>query len=339
MTVDVLHRVFKTLTDPTRLRILALLEGEELAVQDLVQALGIAQSTVSRHLAILKDAGLIRDRRSATFTFYSYEPAEDGEWADAWRMARRALRNDPTAARDARALQALLRARTVRNQSWFDRIAPEWDSLREVFQDSLQRARAITRLLPQRMKVCEIGTGTGVLATELAHAGVDVIAVDHAPRMLEAARAKLAESGVDNVEFRLGDATALPLADGEVDAAMAHMVLHYLPRPLDAICEMVRVVRPGGRVVLVDFDRHELEWMRRDLGVYWQGFERDQIRDWLEKAGLEDVVIESQPDAEVAKDLPLTFIACGRRSPAERPATDESRSASAADAGSEALTG
>ncbi|MFI5320594.1 MAG: class I SAM-dependent methyltransferase, partial [Myxococcota bacterium] len=171
--------------------------------------------------------------------------------------------------------------------------------------------RALQRLIPRGLRVLDLGTGTGALARERAGAGWDVVAVDHSPRMLEAAREKLAAAGAERVELRAGDATALPLANGEVDAALAHMVLQYLASPADAIGEMARVVKPGGSVVAIDFVKHEREWMRQELGVVWMGFAQDEIARWLESAGLQRVRVEAQPAAARNADLPATFIASG----------------------------
>jgi ArsR family transcriptional regulator len=129
--------------------------------------------------------------------------------------------------------------------------------------------------------------------------------------MLDAARERLAAAGVANVELRAGDATALPLANAELDAAFAHMVLQYLASPAEAIAEMARVVKPGGAVVAIDFAKHEREWMREELGVVWMGFAPDQISRWLEAAGLRDVRLEAQAPAARGGDLPATFIASG----------------------------
>src|SRR5690606_3434885 len=181
------------------------------------------------------------------------------------------------------------------------------------------RARAISKLVPRGMLVADIGTGTGILALELARAGVRVIAVDHSARMLDSASDKLRAAHVDHVEFRQGDAARLPIEDAEVDAALAHMVLHYVASPPEAVREMARVVRPGGRVVIVDFvaddDPHkrDREWMRRELGVLWQGFSPARVRDWLAEADLDDVTIETHDPDTQAKDLPSTFIASAHR--------------------------
>jgi ArsR family transcriptional regulator len=318
MTVDALQKVFRTLNDPLRLRILALLEREELAVHELVAVLGAPQSTVSRHLAILREAGLVRDRREGTSSYVRLVLPGERAWREAWQLARRSFVDDPIAATDAEALDELLEQRALRSREWFDSVGPEWDRLRRVFHDDVQRARAIGKLVPRGMRVADIGTGTGILALELAHAGVHVIAIDHSQRMLNAARGKLDASGCAAVELRKGEATALPLADGEVDAALAHMVLHYVASPPEAVREMTRVVRAGGRVVIVDFVRdddqpRDRDWMRKDLGVLWQGFTADAVRGWMTEAGLLDVTVEVHAPTAPGNDLPGTFIASGHR--------------------------
>ncbi|MCA8941680.1 MAG: ArsR family transcriptional regulator [Planctomycetes bacterium] len=319
MTVDSVQRVFKTFTDPTRIRILALLEREELAVQELVSILGIAQSTVSRHLSILRESGLVRDRREGTFSFYRFAPATECACRDAWNLARRTIGQDPVVASDAAALESVLRERAIRSRAWFDSIGPEWDSLRRVFDDDAQRARAIAKLVPRDLSVVDIGTGTGVLAQDLARCGVRVIAIDHSESMLEAAAAKLDASSIPGVEFRCGEATALPIGDGEVDAALAHMVLHYVASPQEAIREMARVVRDDGRVVIVDFVDNDKDWLKEELGVLWQGFPIDALRQWLEASGLDDVQIEIHEPINERSELPGTFIASACKNPTRDP--------------------
>jgi ArsR family transcriptional regulator len=315
MSAEALQRAFKTLLDPTRLRILALLEREELAVQELMDALGMAQSRVSRHLAILREAGLLEDRRDGTFVFYRFAPPRETPWREAWELARRELRGDARIERDAAALERVMRDRATRTRSFFDSVGPEWDALRKIFNDDALRARAIARLVAPGLAVADIGTGTGILALELARLGLRVVAVDNSARMLEAARGKIEREGATGIELRRGEAGALPLADGEVDAALAHMVLHYLPSPGEAVREMARVVRPGGAVVAVDFVRHQHEWMRQELGVAWLGFAQDELRSWFAEAGLGDYRCEVHEGPPASRDLPATFIASGRRRP------------------------
>ncbi len=316
MSAEALQRAFKTLLDPTRLRILALLEREELAVQELMDVLGMAQSRVSRHLAILREAGLLEDRREGTFVFYRLAPPREPPWRDAWELARRELRGDPRTLRDAAALERVMRDRATRTRSFFDSVGPEWDALRKVFNDDALRARAIARLVDPGLAVADVGTGTGILALELARLGLRVVAIDNSARMLEAARVKIEREGLTGIELRRGEASALPLADGEVDAAVAHMVLHYLPSPGEAVREMARAVRPGGAVVAVDFVRHQHEWMRQELGVAWLGFAEEEVRGWFAEAALGGYRRELHEGLPASRDLPATFIASGRRGPA-----------------------
>ncbi len=315
MPAATLQKVFKTLNDHTRLRLLALLEQEELAVQELTQVLDMAQSTVSRHLGILKEAGLLQDRRVGTYVYYRYVPSESGAWREAWDMVRRSLRQDSSLARDQAALSAVLLEREAGSRDWFDSVGPEWDAIRKVFRDDIHRARAITRLLPRGMRVADIGTGTGVLARELAAAGVDVIAVDNSPRMLESAKANMDANLPGKVELRLGEANRLPLEDQEVQVAMAHMVLHYLASPAATLQEMARVISVGGKVVVVDFVQHENDWMKKELGTLWQGFHLDDIRRWFTEAGLSEFYVEVDEAPGKEKNLPATFIASATKLP------------------------
>jgi SAM-dependent methyltransferase/DNA-binding transcriptional ArsR family regulator len=313
MSTDSLQRVFKTLADPTRLRILSLLEREELAVQELMDVLGMAQSRVSRHLGILREAEVVRDRREGTFVLYQLALPEAGPWRAAWDVAVRDLREDPIHQRDQVALAGVLEARTARTKSFFDAVGPEWDALRKVWSDDLLRARALARLVPDGTSAVDVGTGTGAFALELAQLGISVVAVDRSARMLAAARSRLEAAGATNVELRAGDASALPLRDAEVDAAFAHMVLQYLASPGDALREMARVVRPGGRVIVADFTSHEREWMREELGVLRLGFAREEVESLFTAAGLVDLSFETQPAASRGADLPATFIAKAKR--------------------------
>lgn len=332
VAAEALQKVFKTLADPTRVRILRLLEQEELIVGELMEILSMAQSRVSRHLAILREAGLLSDRREGTFVAYRLVLPEDGPWRDAWILARESLRDDPTAERDDTLLRLALAARTARTgtrHSFFDAVGPEWDALRTVFGDELLRARATAALVPPGLRVADIGTGTGVLALELAGLGLDVVGIDLSEGMLEAAREKWAAIETDTtgrVDFRRGDAHALPLEDESVDAAFAHMVLHSLEEPSRAIEEMARIVRPGGQVILVDFLAHDHTWMEKDLGLLWLGFEPDTLRVWIESAGLEPPRIRHY-ESDAKRDLPASFVASTRKptrsapraSPATRP--------------------
>ena len=231
-------------------------------------------------------------------------------------FSRDSLADDPTMGRDDTLLRRTLAARRASGgRSFFDAVGPEWDALRRVFGDELLRARATAALVPPGLHVADIGTGTGVLALELARLGLEVVGLDRSEAMLEAAREKwsaIAAEAAGRVDFRVGDAHELPLETASVDAAFAHMVLHSLEEPERAIVEMARVVRPGGLVVLVDFMPHEHEWMRQELGLVWLGFAPEAVTAWLESAGLEAPRIERH-DPEAKRDLPASFVAAARK--------------------------
>lgn len=320
---EALQKVFKTLSDPTRVRILRLLEQEELIVGELMDILGMAQSRVSRHLAILREAGLLSDRRDGTFVAYRLALPEEGPWRDAWSLARESLAGDPTAERDDTLLRRALATRAARagsGRSFFDAVGPEWDALRTVFGDDLLRARALSALVPPGLRVADVGTGTGVLALELAGLGLDVIGIDRSEGMLEAAREKWRATASEGhgpaspgrIEFRSGDAHDLPLEDESVDAVFGHMVLHSLETPERAVAEMARVLRPGGRVVLVDFLAHDHAWMQQELGLVWLGFEAETVQAWIDAAGLEALRFQ-RFDSDAKRDLPASFVATAEK--------------------------
>lgn len=311
-----LQKVFKTLADPTRVRILRLLEQEELIVGELMDILGMAQSRVSRHLAVLREAGLLADRREGTFVVYRLRLPTSGPWRDAWTLSRTSLAADPTASRDDTLLRRTLAARSsTGGRNFFDVVGPEWDALRSVLGDDLLRARATAALVSPGLRVADIGTGTGILALELADLGLDVIGIDRSEAMLETAREKWAAvtpGATGSIEFRTGDAHELPFETASVDAAFAHMVLHSLEDPERAIQEMARIVRPGGRVILVDFMPHEHQWMKSELGLVWLGFAPETLTCWLDAAGLDAVRIH-QHAPDLKRDLPASFVAAARK--------------------------
>jgi ubiquinone/menaquinone biosynthesis C-methylase UbiE/predicted transcriptional regulator len=308
---DELQKIFRTLADPTRVRILRLVEREPLVVQELMEVLGMPQSKISRHLGVLREAGLVTDQRNGTFVVYRYEPPTSTAWQDAWKLVVRQLESDSTAQRDVTALARVVQERAEQARTFFDQVGAEWDGIRSVFNDSELRARALARLVEPQLRVLDLGTGTGILALELAGLGAFVIGVDNSDAMLEAARRKWDADAPPSgtLTLRKGDAGELPLGDGEVDAAIAHMVLHSLPSPEGALLEMGRCVRPGGRVVAIDFLPHSFEWMRTELGALWLGFETDVVRGWFAAAGLGEVHLEVFEPQRGARELPGTFIA------------------------------
>lgn len=295
MSTATLPDLFRTLGDPTRLRLLAAL-GEasqsagELSVGDLSQVLGLAQSGVSRHLAQLKATGLVEDRREGTSTLFRVPPAPSDEHASAvWPVVREWLKDLPDAEVDRSRLHEVLRSR--RASDYFREMAPHWDSLRQAQYGEELRHLALLELIPRSLRVLDVGTGTGFMLLGIAPRVESVIGVDVSEAMLEQARANLAQAGHPEADLRLGSMEALPVEDASVDVVLANMSLHHAEIPLRALREFARVLAPGGRVVLTDLSRHPHEWVREELADAHPGFTPEELRDGLAAAGLSSVVV------------------------------------------------
>lgn len=176
-------------------------------------------------------------------------------------------------------------------RAYFDTVACDWDRLREgYFTEGVREAALRKGELSRNMVVADVGAGTGFMAAGLAPQVNRVICVDASPEMLQVAESNLAS--FDNLEYRVGDGTALPIADASLDAVFANMYLHHVEEPLGALKEMARTLKPGGRLVITDMERHDNEWMREEMADIWLGFERQEMAEWLEKAGLSGVCVE-----------------------------------------------
>lgn len=276
--VTTLHAV----SDATRLRLLRLLLREELNVQDLVAVLELRQPSVSRHLSVLRDSGWVQQRREGTFSWYR-AARQHAELLPV--VAELAEQLDTAEADDAR-LATVLADRDARGRELFAGMADQWDQIRRQYEHPDLQAGMVTALVPAGLRVVDVGTGSGALLPLLAAAADRVDAVDHSAALLARARRRCREAGHENVHFHESDARQLPFDDDLFDAAYSSMVLHHLKRPQEALRELARVTRPGGRVVVVEFSRHNLGWMRDELAHRWLGFERTELEGWLGEAGL-----------------------------------------------------
>ena len=284
--LETLHSTLKLLSEPTRLRLVALLSREELAVQELVAITGLAQSRVSNHLALLRRAGLVHDRREGTWSFHSLVPPNrDGALTpQLFAAAVLPYLESPDGQADLQALETVREQRRERSRRAHDRLADRWEE-EQGFLTGTLRSEAFAALAPRKLVVADLGCGAGFLSEFFAERGARVLAVDHSEKMLDRARRR----NGDRIEFREGDLESLPLQDGEVDAAFANLVWHHLA-DMDLVArETFRVVRPGGVAVVTDLEPHDADFMRDALGDLRLGLKADLVLAALARAGFTDL--------------------------------------------------
>ena len=279
--------VLQAVSDPTRLRLLRLLCREELNVRELVKILEMNQPRVSKHLAVLRDAGWVRQRKEGTWSWYRAVTKESFSGGEDLFAGVAAAADQVAAAReDEIALAIVLSERSANARDFFAGVAGRWERIRRSYEHPDIQLAAVGALVDDRLSVLDIGTGTGALLPLLAGAVGSVVAVDQSQAMLARAQALCQASGLDEVQFHCGDIQALPFADGSFHAATCSMVLHHVARPAVAVAEMARVVRPGGKVIVIAFTRHNLTWLRDELAHRWPGFAREEIEELFADAGL-----------------------------------------------------
>jgi ArsR family transcriptional regulator len=295
------------LADPIRCRMLLLLEKHELTVSELCAVLQMPQSSVSRHLKTLADDDWVTSRRDGTSRFYSM-PIDDLDSAARrlWPLIREQVTGTTAAGQDDRRLRGVLARRRAKSQEFFATAAGEWDRLREdLFGDTFY-LWAVLGLIDPSLTVGDLGCGTGQLTGTVAPYVRRVIAVDGSQDMLDAARQRV--ESARNVELRQGDLESLPIDNGELDAAMLSLVLHYSPAPARALAEVGRVLKKGGRVLVVDMLPHERQDYQQQMGHVWLGFSEKQITRFLTGAAFGDVRVRALPADPDAKG-PALFAA------------------------------
>ena len=298
--------LFKAMSDTTRLRLLQVLLQHELSVSELVDVLRQPQSTVSRHLRVLKESGLISDRRDGTAVFYAAapkgsDPESNGLRSDLLDWAGK----QPMPGQVKRRLDRALRQRAEGTIGFFDEVGHRWDQMRVGYYGESFHLEALSALLPRAWTVADIGTGTGYLLPTLAAAFDKVIAVDPVDRMLDVAMVRPELSAARNVEFRQGDLSQLPIDDEGVDLALAVLVFHHVPSPLEALGEIARVVRPGGKVLVVEQQAHKLEEFHEKMQDRWWGFEPEWLVTQAQSAGFDQAAWRPLQTAEQTKGSAL----------------------------------
>lgn len=283
--------LFKSLADPCRLRIVALLLSGEFTVQELTRILKMGQSRVSWHLKILTESGVLSVKRQGTWSYYRVGEG-NRLFTAILPVLERELEALPHLLSDLAGLSLVLEERRRRSLEFFDRYARQWDDLARTLLPVPNYRERLLALVPEGVTVLEIGIGTGGLLTELAAKASKVIGVDHSPAMLEEARRRLETSGISGIELRLGEMTHLPLSDAFVNCVVANMVLHHAADPPAVLAEIRRVLAPDGLLVLADLARHDRETAREQLADQWLGFGEQELTEWLARSGFSPVTVE-----------------------------------------------
>jgi ArsR family transcriptional regulator len=312
---------FSVLADATRCRMLWFLDAQELTVSELCAVLQLPQSTVSRHLKTLSDADWVASRRDGTSRYYALavsgqatngngSAAPKSARAQIWALTRAQLADRPGVEQDRRRLERVLARRSETSQQFFATSAGQWDRLRtELFGDEFA-SRALIGLMPAEWTVADLGCGTGAMLAGLSPHVARVIGVDASEEMLAAARNRLRD--VSNVELRRGSLESVPIEDASVNAATMMLVLHHLASPAAAIAEAARILRPGGRLLIVDMAPHDREEYRQQMGHVWLGFSEEQIKRLLTQSGLGAPRVLALPPDDDAKG-PALFAASAQK--------------------------
>jgi ubiquinone/menaquinone biosynthesis C-methylase UbiE len=273
------------LADGTRGRMLACLDQVELTVVELCDSLALPQSTVSRHLKLLADAGWVAARRDGTSRRYTLTIDQLDERSQRlWAIVHESLAESVAVRLDERRREQVLQRRRRDTETFFSDVADEWDRVRGELFGETSDLQLLPALLDPAVAVGDLGCGSGRLAATIAPYAHSVVAVDSSPEMLEVARARLA--GFGNVEIKQGRIEELPLASSSLDLALVVHLLHHVEDPSAALAEVARVLRPGGRLVVADVLPHPYDDYRRTMGHVWLGFDRPTIESAFTDAGL-----------------------------------------------------
>jgi ArsR family transcriptional regulator len=301
--------ILKALSDPTRLRLLALLAREELSVAELQEILGMGQSRISSQLALLRTVNLVSDRREGKNAFYSIRPGLPARTQALTRAALDAVTDLPLLAEDRDNLDRILQKRRRTQEQYFNLIAGRlgrnycpgrsWEAI----------GHLALRLTPA-IDIADLGAGEGLVSQLLARRARQVWCIDDSPRMVEVGSELARKNGLANLAYRLGDIEQVPLGDGSVDLAILSQALHHARYPQKAVDEAWRILRPGGQLVVLDLNEHTFAKARELYADRWLGFKESALHGFLRKAGFAKVEVTAVAREEVEPRFE-TLLACG----------------------------
>ncbi|HTI97806.1 MAG TPA: metalloregulator ArsR/SmtB family transcription factor [Dongiaceae bacterium] len=289
----------RALSDPTRLRIVALLEADELSVNELQQITRLGQSRISTHLGLLADCNLVRSRRDGKRTFYKLNLEADATAQQFIALAIAGAKEMPENAGDRINLKRILNRRQEQAQVYFDQVAGRFDRSYGPGRSWQAFGHLLLRVLPP-LTVADLGSGEGLLSELLARRAKKVIAVDNSEKMVGFGIAKAKQNGLKNLEFRLGDLENPPIDPGSVDLVILSQALHHAAAPDKAIAGAYKILRAGGQVMILDLLKHNFDKAHELYGDRWPGFAESDLHRWLEAAGFKKVEVtvvarEEQP--------------------------------------------
>jgi ArsR family transcriptional regulator len=289
----------RALSDPTRLRIVALLERDELAVAELQEITRLGQSRISTHLGLLQNAGLVQSRREGKRTFYKLNLQAGGSVGEFIQLAIRGAKELPEQPHDQINLKRVLARRKEQAQVYFNQIAGRFDRVYGPGRSWQAFGHLLLRILPP-LVVADLGAGEGLLSELLARRCKKVIAVDNSEKIVEFGKAKAKKNGLKNLEFRLGNLQNPPIEASTVDLVILSQALHHAEVPTEAITAAHKILKPGGQILILDLLKHNFEKAHELYGDRWPGFAESDLHRWLEAAGFKKIEIsivaaEEQP--------------------------------------------
>ena len=283
----------RLIADPTRLRVLLVLEQEELSVAELQEILGMGQSRISSHLAQLKQAGAVVDRRAGKNVYYGLKIfSRNGARGRVQELVQTLAREIPETARDRTALKLTLRKRQDKAREYFDELAGKFGRSYVPGRSWEALAHVLITLLPP-LTVADLGAGEGTLAQLLAKNARKVIAVDNSPKMIEFGGQLAKKHGIKNLEYRLGDIEDPPIAKNSIDLAILSQALHHAIHPQRAVAAAHGILKRGGRLAILDLLSHRFERARDLYADHWLGFSEVQLHQFLEKSGFRQIEVSA----------------------------------------------